>query len=315
MMRGVSNWAVAVRKPSAEQLAEGERSPEEAALGEIEVTTFPLDSAMKRHRLLRLPIVRGDRRARRLAGDRLSRARGLGQRAASARRTRPRTGCGARGDPQGRLGGHGRRRAGVAIVLFFLIPVGLTSLIKDQLGSSFLFWLIEGARAHEHLPRLHAAALAPARPAARVRVPRRRAQDDLLLRGRPAADARQRAALLAPAPALRHELPAGRDDRGDLRVRADRPAGLVLAGGDAHPRRAGDRRHLLRADQVRRTQPQPPLGARGDVARPEAAAADHARARPRPARGRDRRAAARCSTRETPGELSAEDLVGVEVVA
>ena len=32
----------------------------------------------------------------------------------------------------------------VAIVLFFLIPVGLTSLIKDQLGSSFLFWLIEG---------------------------------------------------------------------------------------------------------------------------------------------------------------------------
>jgi uncharacterized protein YqhQ len=31
-----------------------------------------------------------------------------------------------------------------AIVLFFLIPVGLTSLIKDELGSSFLFWLIEG---------------------------------------------------------------------------------------------------------------------------------------------------------------------------
>ena len=31
-----------------------------------------------------------------------------------------------------------------AIVLFFLIPVGLTSLIKGQLGSSFLFWLIEG---------------------------------------------------------------------------------------------------------------------------------------------------------------------------
>ena len=31
-----------------------------------------------------------------------------------------------------------------AVVLFFLIPVGLTSLIKGQLGSSFLFWLIEG---------------------------------------------------------------------------------------------------------------------------------------------------------------------------
>jgi uncharacterized protein YqhQ len=32
----------------------------------------------------------------------------------------------------------------VAIVLFFLIPVGLTSLIKHQLGSSLLFWLVEG---------------------------------------------------------------------------------------------------------------------------------------------------------------------------
>jgi uncharacterized protein YqhQ len=32
----------------------------------------------------------------------------------------------------------------LAIVLFFLIPVGLTSLIKHQLGSSLLFWLVEG---------------------------------------------------------------------------------------------------------------------------------------------------------------------------
>jgi uncharacterized protein YqhQ len=31
-----------------------------------------------------------------------------------------------------------------AIVLFFLIPVGLTSLIKHQLGSSILFWIVEG---------------------------------------------------------------------------------------------------------------------------------------------------------------------------
>ena len=43
----------------AEQLQEGERSPDEPALGEIEVTTFPLTSVLKRHRLLRLPIVRG----------------------------------------------------------------------------------------------------------------------------------------------------------------------------------------------------------------------------------------------------------------
>jgi uncharacterized protein YqhQ len=32
----------------------------------------------------------------------------------------------------------------LAVGLFFVIPVGATSLIKDQLGSSFLFWLVEG---------------------------------------------------------------------------------------------------------------------------------------------------------------------------
>ena len=59
MMRGVSHWAVAVRKPTEEQLAEHERGPREPALGEIEVSTFPLTSTLKRHRALRLPIVRG----------------------------------------------------------------------------------------------------------------------------------------------------------------------------------------------------------------------------------------------------------------
>src|SRR6516164_3608735 len=59
MMRGVSHWAVAVRKPTAEQLAEHERELREPALGEIEVSTFPLTSTLKRHRVLRLPIVRG----------------------------------------------------------------------------------------------------------------------------------------------------------------------------------------------------------------------------------------------------------------
>ena len=31
-----------------------------------------------------------------------------------------------------------------AVGLFFVVPVGLTSLIKHQLGSSVLFWLVEG---------------------------------------------------------------------------------------------------------------------------------------------------------------------------
>src|ERR687888_37048 len=31
-----------------------------------------------------------------------------------------------------------------AVGLFFVVPVGLTSLFKDQLDSAFLFWLVEG---------------------------------------------------------------------------------------------------------------------------------------------------------------------------
>src|SRR5215210_7269242 len=59
MMRGVSTWAVAVRKPSAEQLAKGGPNSKEGAKGEIEVVSEPLVSWTKRHRLLRLPLVRG----------------------------------------------------------------------------------------------------------------------------------------------------------------------------------------------------------------------------------------------------------------
>jgi uncharacterized protein YqhQ len=68
MMRGVSTWAVAVRKPSPEQLAEAERegrgdepaiAPDEAAEGPIEVQSFPLVSVLKRHRVLRWPVIRG----------------------------------------------------------------------------------------------------------------------------------------------------------------------------------------------------------------------------------------------------------------
>src|SRR5579884_2842691 len=43
MMRGPGNWAVAVRTPS----------------GEIAQVARPIDSAMARHRVFRLPIVRG----------------------------------------------------------------------------------------------------------------------------------------------------------------------------------------------------------------------------------------------------------------
>ena len=186
MMRGVCNWAVAVRKPTSEQLLESHRSPEETALGEIEVSAFALDSALRRHRVLRLPILRG---IVALGGSLAIGFRALELSAiaqfppaeAGAPRKEGATARGkegARGEERegeekdegegdavdDREGAEGGERAegssqeiprGVwagtvvvavvfAIVLFFLIPVGLTSLIKGQLHSSVLFWVIEG---------------------------------------------------------------------------------------------------------------------------------------------------------------------------
>lgn len=60
MMRGTGHWAVAVRRPSAEQLSGGRHMEAgEAALGEIAVERFVLRSVLQRHRVLRLPVIRG----------------------------------------------------------------------------------------------------------------------------------------------------------------------------------------------------------------------------------------------------------------
>ena len=151
MMRGVSNWAVAVRKPSTEQLADGELGPEEAALGEIEVTTLPLDSAMRRHRSLRLPILRG---VIALGGSMAIGFRALEVSANAQMPPEEKTADSQQEDAEGASETQEIPRAVwagtvivavvLAIVLFFVIPVGLTSLIKGQLGSSLLFWVVEG---------------------------------------------------------------------------------------------------------------------------------------------------------------------------
>jgi uncharacterized protein YqhQ len=155
MMRGVSHWAIAVRKPSAEQLAEGGHSPEEASLGEIEVKSFPLDSALKRHRALRLPIIRG---IVALGGSLAIGFRALEFSANAQLPPEERSGGDAAQNGEAPDGEEGEPQEipkavwfgtvvvalALAVVLFFLIPVGLTSLIKDQLNSSLLFWLIEG---------------------------------------------------------------------------------------------------------------------------------------------------------------------------
>ncbi len=137
MMRGVSTWAVAVRKPTAEQLEEGQLDPEVGAKGEIEVVTEPLVSWQRRHRLLRLPIVRGVV----ALGESLKigfKALGI-----SANMQLPEED----GEKQEIGSGMWAGTVVVAILfavgLFFLVPVGLTSLFKDSLPNSFVFVVVE----------------------------------------------------------------------------------------------------------------------------------------------------------------------------
>ena len=120
MMRGVSIWAVAVRTPD----------------GAIDVTSEPLVSWAKRHRLLRLPVIRGVV----ALGESLK----IGFKALAIS-------ANAQLEPEEEeeIGGWmwGLTIAlslVLAIGLFFVIPVGATSLIKDWLGSALLFWLVEG---------------------------------------------------------------------------------------------------------------------------------------------------------------------------
>jgi len=78
-------------------------------------------------------------------------------------------------------------------------PVALTSLIKGQLHSSVLFWVVEGivrtAIFLGYMLLLSRCATCDACLSTTAR-----AQDDLLLRGRSAADASEREALLALHP-------------------------------------------------------------------------------------------------------------------
>ncbi|HET9738404.1 MAG TPA: DUF1385 domain-containing protein [Solirubrobacteraceae bacterium] len=119
MMRGVSTWAVATRKPD----------------GEIDVQSFPLVSWTKRHRALRWPVIRGV--------VALVESLNIGFKA---------LGMSANAQlPEDEEPISGAMWAGTVVValafavgLFFVVPVALTSLFKDELGSAFLFWLVEG---------------------------------------------------------------------------------------------------------------------------------------------------------------------------
>ena len=138
MMRGVSTWAVAVRKPTLEQLEDGELSPREGAQGEIEVVTEPLVSFAKAHRWARLPVVRG------VVALFESLKIGFKALGISANAQLP---PGEQGEKE-EIGG--AAWAGTiafamlfAIGLFFLLPAFATNVFKDEIPNSFVFVLIE----------------------------------------------------------------------------------------------------------------------------------------------------------------------------
>jgi uncharacterized protein YqhQ len=136
MMRGVSTWAVAVRKPLPEQIADGrELEVGEAAEGEIDVQSFPLVSWAKRHRALRRPVIRGV--------VALAESLSIGLKALNIS-----VSAQVREDEEEISGAMwaGAVVGGLALAvgLFFVLPVALASLFKDQLGSAVLFWLFEG---------------------------------------------------------------------------------------------------------------------------------------------------------------------------
>jgi uncharacterized protein YqhQ len=123
MMRGVSVWAVAVRNPE----------------GEIEVTSEPLVSWAKRSRVLRWPVIRG------VVALAESLKIGFRALAISANAQLEEDEQGEKQEIGGFMWGLTIALSlALAVGLFFVVPVGATSLIKDELGSSLLFWLVEG---------------------------------------------------------------------------------------------------------------------------------------------------------------------------
>ncbi len=138
MVKGAARWAVAVRVPTRQQRIDHPRGlPRDvAALGRIEVVQEPVRSLLRRHRGLRLPVLRGV--------VTLAESLRIGFRALNVSVDR------TMGDEDRELPPGAWLLAlvagvGLAVGLFFVLPLALTSLVTDRLGSPVLFGLLEGA--------------------------------------------------------------------------------------------------------------------------------------------------------------------------
>jgi uncharacterized protein YqhQ len=123
MMRGVTTWAVAVRNPA----------------GQIEVSAESIEPWARRRRIWRVPVLRG------VVALAESLKIGFRALAISANAQLDEDEEGESEEIGGWVWGLTIALSlAFAIGLFFVVPVGLTSLIKDQLGSAVLFWVVEG---------------------------------------------------------------------------------------------------------------------------------------------------------------------------
>jgi len=119
MMRGVDNWSLAVRRPD----------------DSIGLHHWPLVSWMKRYPVLKTPILRGI--------VALVESLAIGVRALTISANE------SLGEEQQELS---RKEIGFTLIialafavgLFFIAPLFLTGLLREQLGDGFTFWLVEG---------------------------------------------------------------------------------------------------------------------------------------------------------------------------
>src|SRR3954466_5193644 len=118
MMRGVSTWAVATRKDSG-----------------TAVESFPVVSWTRRSVVLRWPVIRGV--------VALAQSMGIGFQALEIS-ANAQAGADQKPITKAQWAFTIVAALALAVGLFFVVPVVLTSLIKGWLGSSVLFWLVEG---------------------------------------------------------------------------------------------------------------------------------------------------------------------------
>jgi len=118
-MRGVRDWSLAVRRPDES----------------IGVHDFPLRPYAERHRFYKLPLVRGV--------VALIESLVIGVRALQLSANES---LGEEEEPLGKkeMGVTLAVSLVIAVGLFFLAPLGLTSLLKGVLGTGFAFWIVEG---------------------------------------------------------------------------------------------------------------------------------------------------------------------------